>query len=104
MSVLESQAVGTPVIGANIGGIPELIQNNVDGLLFEPGNVADLCMKISFLYSNKPILQDFSLKCIQKVRQFSIDKYYDALIGVYKKVADQKKARSAKMGQKVQKA
>lgn len=103
MSVLESQAVGTPVIGANIGGIPELIQNNVDGLLFESGNVADLCMKISFLYSNKPILQDFSLKCIQKVRQFSIDKYYDALIGVYMKVTDQKKARSEKIEQNVQK-
>ncbi|MBP7175206.1 MAG: glycosyltransferase [Thermoclostridium sp.] len=104
MSVLESQAVGTPVIGANIGGIPELIQNNVDGLLFESGNVADLCMKISFLYENKSILQGFSVKCIQKVQQFSIDKYYEELIGVYRKAVDQKKARSAKIEHKVQKA
>jgi glycosyltransferase involved in cell wall biosynthesis len=104
MSVLESQAVGTPVIGANIGGIPELVQNNVDGLLFEPGNAEDLCRKIDFLYSNPSVLQAFSVKCIQKVQQFSIDKYYDELVGIYRQVAEHKKIRSAKAGHKVQKA
>lgn len=104
MSVLESQAVGTPVIGANIGGIPELIQNNVDGLLFEPGNAEDLQKKISFLYSNETILQEFSVKCIQKVRQFSIDKYYDDLIGIYRQTLEKKKANPAKTDPKVQKA
>ncbi len=104
MSVLESQAVGTPVIGANIGGIPELVQNHVDGLLFESGNAQDLQEKISYLYSNQSILQDFSMKCIQKVRQFSIDKYYDQLLGIYRQVSEQKNTHSAKIGHKVQKA
>lgn len=104
MSVLESQAVGTPVIGANIGGIPELIQNNVDGLLFESGNAEDLQEKISCLYSNHSVLQEFSMKCIQKVRQFSIDKYYDELLGLYRQAAEQKKTSTSKLGHKVQKA
>ena len=42
MSVLEAKAAGTPVIGARIGGIPELIRDGVDGLLFEAGNVDSL--------------------------------------------------------------
>lgn len=42
MSVIESLASGTPVIGARIGGIPELICHGQDGLLFEPGNAEEL--------------------------------------------------------------
>ncbi len=104
MSVLESQAAGTPVIGANIGGIPELIRNNMDGLLFEPGNAEDLRNKISFLYSNKAVLQDFSAKCMQKVQQFSIDQYYKELISIYRQAAEQKETHSAKSRAKMQKA
>lgn len=37
-SVMESQMYGTPVLGANIGGIPELIQPGKTGELFESGN------------------------------------------------------------------
>ncbi len=39
MSVIESLANGTPVIGARIGGIPEQVQDGWNGLLFESGNV-----------------------------------------------------------------
>lgn len=40
--VIESFAVGTAVIGSNTTGVAELIRNNIDGVLFEPGNSADL--------------------------------------------------------------
>lgn len=43
MSILESYALGKPVIGANIGGIPELIRQGETGFTFESGNVASLC-------------------------------------------------------------
>jgi len=42
MSVLEAYALGKPVLGARIGGIPELIQDNVTGFQFESGNEASL--------------------------------------------------------------
>lgn len=41
-SVLESLAAQTPVIGANIGGIPELVVEGETGFAFESGNVSDL--------------------------------------------------------------
>ena len=47
-SVMESQMYGTPVLGANIGGIPELIQVGKTGELFESGNAEDLKKKIYF--------------------------------------------------------
>ncbi|HDR91334.1 MAG TPA: glycosyltransferase, partial [candidate division Zixibacteria bacterium] len=42
ISVMESLADGIPVLGSRIGGIPEMINDRVNGLLFEPGNPADL--------------------------------------------------------------
>ena len=41
LSVIESLSAGTPVAGAAIGGIPELIGDG-DGILFEPGNADSL--------------------------------------------------------------
>lgn len=42
MSVLESFALGTPVIGADIGGIPEMVLDGQTGWTFESGNVTAL--------------------------------------------------------------
>ncbi len=39
MSVLEAKAHGRPIIGADIGGIPELVRDGKDGFLFAPGRV-----------------------------------------------------------------
>jgi glycosyltransferase involved in cell wall biosynthesis len=50
LSVIESLCLGTPVLGANVGGIPELIEKGVNGLLFESTNVNDLKEKIEQMY------------------------------------------------------
>lgn len=42
MSLLEAYACGKPVIGARIGGIPEMMREGETGVLFESGNVAEL--------------------------------------------------------------
>ncbi|XHH09217.1 MAG: glycosyltransferase family 4 protein [Candidatus Bathyarchaeia archaeon] len=42
LTILESMAIGKIVISTNIGAIPELIRNNVNGFLIEPGNVSEL--------------------------------------------------------------
>ncbi len=51
-SVIEGFALGKPVIGTRIGGIPELVKNKETGLLFEPGNAEDLKNKIAQLLKN----------------------------------------------------
>ncbi len=49
MSVLESFALGKPVIGARIGGIPELVRDGITGWMFESGSVEDLakCLRVA---------------------------------------------------------
>lgn len=47
LSVIESLSLGTPVIGAKIGGIPELIDPATSGAVFESKNASELAEKIS---------------------------------------------------------
>jgi glycosyltransferase involved in cell wall biosynthesis len=42
VSVLEAYALGKPVLGARIGGIPELIRDHETGICFESGNIQSL--------------------------------------------------------------
>ncbi len=46
MTILEAKAQGVPVIGAAIGGIPELVRDGIDGFLFTPGDPEDLAQAI----------------------------------------------------------
>ncbi len=39
---IEAMAMGTPVVASRVGGIPEIVRDGVDGLLFEPGNAEEL--------------------------------------------------------------
>ena len=61
-SVMESQMYGTPVLGANIGGISELIQVGKTGELFESGNAEGLKKKIEKLWSDKKLCAEYSAK------------------------------------------
>ena len=56
-SVMESISEGTPVLGARIGGIPELIEEGVTGKLFESGNIDDLIQKIEQIWENRDELK-----------------------------------------------
>ena len=82
LTIIESQSQGTPVIGSRIGAIPELIHDNVDGLLFEPGNVDDIVNKLSYLWRNTEINNRFIEACKEKEIK-KISDYYFELIGLY---------------------
>jgi len=84
MSVLESFAFGKPVIGSNLGSIPELINDGIDGLLFEPGNVEDLAEKIKYLYHHPLLAQKMGISARKKVEEkYSEEGYYKKLFGIY---------------------
>lgn len=82
-SVIESQMYETPVLGADIGGIPELIKDGFSGLLFRSGDKADLKNKINLLWNDKTKCNELSENC-KKLTFESIDSYYQKLIKIYK--------------------
>ena len=82
-SVMESQMYGTPVIGARIGGIPELIEENKTGLLYESGNKDELKSKIKQLWENEELAKQYHENC-KNIRYDSIQEYVTKLMKYYK--------------------
>jgi glycosyltransferase involved in cell wall biosynthesis len=80
-SVIESLCVGTPVLGAKIGGIPELIEEGVNGLLFESGNPGDLKNNIQKMYE---IAFNYPGIAQKAQNSFLADTYYNRLLEIYK--------------------
>ncbi len=56
IAIMEALTTGTPVVTANLGGMPELVQHNVNGLLFEPGSVDSLTTQLQRLLDEPGLL------------------------------------------------
>lgn len=83
-AVIESLALGKPVIGARIGGIPELVRDNETGLTFEPGNVEDLRNKIKIMIGDaeKPMSMGHNARLFVE-RELNAEKHYQELMKIY---------------------
>ena len=51
-SIMESLACGTPVVAFNVGGVPHLIEHQVNGYLAQPFSVDDLSAGLSYVLSD----------------------------------------------------
>ena len=80
LSVIEAQCLGTPVLGARIGGRPELIEEGESGMLFESKNMVDLKKKIEAMFTHT-----FDYEALAKSSQerYSADAYYKRLMTIY---------------------
>jgi glycosyltransferase involved in cell wall biosynthesis len=56
MVILEASAGGLPFAASRIGGIPDLIENGVTGVLFDPFNPSDMCEKIASILADPSLL------------------------------------------------
>lgn len=86
MTIIEGYAAGVPVIGANIGGIPEIINDGETGYLFTSANTADLVRAVKKAGSlSIEQYSAFQQKSLAFARQhFNKDKYYPCLMDFYK--------------------
>ncbi|MDD6285694.1 MAG: glycosyltransferase family 4 protein [Methanobacteriaceae archaeon] len=84
--IYESFSTGTPVIGSDIGGIPELIIDNYNGLLFEPGNSEDLKDKILTIINNNVLLRRLEDNAASTLPENSMKIMTDRMIEEYKKL------------------
>ncbi len=67
MVILEAMALGVPVVASNIDGIPEVIEDGVDGFLFSPGDVNQLSATIVQILKKPVLLTDIKEKARQKI-------------------------------------
>ena len=81
-SVMESQLYGTPVIGANIGGIPELIRSGETGLLYNSGDVDALCDAIHKIWQDDAMAAEMHDAC-RNLSFDTIDEYLEKIMKIY---------------------
>lgn len=85
MTIIEAYSVGTPVIGARIGGIPEIVVESETGFQFESGNSIDLkeaVVKAISLSVEK--YTSYSVGAIKFAQDnLSLDSYYPRLVDFY---------------------
>lgn len=70
-SVLEAMRAGCAIVSTNVGGIPEVIRNSVDGLLVPPGSVDELEKAIETLINN----QNYRISLGKNARKRFLDMY-----------------------------
>jgi glycosyltransferase involved in cell wall biosynthesis len=89
MSVIEAFALGRPVIGSRLGGIPELVKDYERGLTFEPRNPEDLYLKIKFLVDNPDKSEMMGEKAKLFVeKELSPEKHYYRLMKIYNNILE----------------
>lgn len=84
--IYESMALGKPVIGSRMGGIPELIQDGMTGLLFEAGNADELAGKINFLLNDEEKIKQMSERAKNASKKFGFEEHYRKIMDIYSSI------------------
>lgn len=80
LTIIESHSLGTPVLGANIGGIPELIVDDQNGSTFKSGDAEQLKRSIEKMWQQTFDYQTIAQKALANYSDVS---YYDKLLNLY---------------------
>lgn len=86
MVIYESFMNGTPVIGSRIGGIPELVEEGYNGLLFEAGNVDELKEILEYPLKNSDMLKRLEEGAFESVQKYDMGEHIIKLEEMYKGV------------------
>ncbi len=92
LTIHEAFLAGVPVIASRIGGIPELVHHEQNGLLFETGSAADLQAKMEYLVNNPHLLQHYA-RNIQRIK--SIEENAEELERIYRRLIRQEVGQQA---------
>ncbi|MDG5470625.1 N-acetyl-alpha-D-glucosaminyl L-malate synthase BshA [Jeotgalibacillus sp. ET6] len=88
---LEAMACGVPCIGTNVGGIPEVISDGVNGFICEVGDIENIVAKAEELLGDDEKYQKFSISCMNTVNeQFHSTKIVKEYEEIYAKVLQEK--------------
>ncbi|NEX13081.1 MAG: glycosyltransferase family 1 protein [Prosthecochloris sp.] len=85
ITFLEANACGCPVIGSYSGGIPDAVENDVNGFLIQPDDPDALAIKIIQIFDNKNLRQKLADQGLKRVQtQFTWETVTDQLLNIIK--------------------
>lgn len=88
--VLQAYENEIPVIASNIGGLPDMVQENKTGLLFKMGDFVELSDKIQLLYKDKELRKKLGKNGRSFLENYKPEKFYSYHIDLYQKLLKKK--------------
>jgi glycosyltransferase involved in cell wall biosynthesis len=86
VALLEAAALGCPIIAGNVGGIPDILENNKHGLLINPCEQTELTRSIKYLIDHPDEALLFGKQAAEHIaRNFRIESQVEATLNVYRK-------------------
>jgi starch synthase len=89
--VLEGMAAGLPVVAASVGGVPELIDNGVNGLLVPPGNPGELAAALADLLSHPERAHAMGSAARVIAKEFSMQAMTERYFNLYEELSTARK-------------
>jgi glycosyltransferase involved in cell wall biosynthesis len=88
IAFLEAMAAGLPIVAPAVGGIPEMVVHDAQGLLFTPGDLDDLVRALELVACNDAL----RIRLAQNARlhvqgEFSVDRMVDTYLALYQRAA-----------------
>lgn len=90
LSIMEAMATGKPVVSTNVGGIPELVENKVNGYLCNPGDVTALANRIVYLLKHEDIAEGMGKEGLKRARSYSWKKTAKKVKSIYEEILEEK--------------
>ena len=87
LSVLESQALGTPVLANRTGGVPELIREGETGVLLDRFTPEEYAVRIRALYADRELLAQMWENCKNRKDFITLEDYCSELLELYRSIA-----------------
>lgn len=85
LSIMEALNYALPVVATNVGGIPEVVEDGVNGYLCEKENAKDLSEKLGLLITNASLRKQFGIESIEISKSFSLEESIKKLLNIYNK-------------------
>jgi glycosyltransferase involved in cell wall biosynthesis len=92
--ILEAQSVGLPMIATRVGGIPEILHHNWNGIIVNPRSTIELAGAISFMSENPIERSRFSFRSMERLDSYSSKNIVDLYLRLYQKLVHSKKSTS----------
>jgi glycosyltransferase involved in cell wall biosynthesis len=91
LTILEAMQFGLPVVATNVGGIPDILQDGVNGLLVQPGSVQELTGRLQYLLVNKTARLQMGYSARERFMQrYTLAKYYEGLEAIFEQALHDK--------------
>jgi len=88
VTIMEAFASGTPVLASDIGGIPELVDHSINGLLHKYDDPSSLADNIRKVIKGPEIVGLMSKPCIEKVKKYDLKKQVEKIVNEYKHITN----------------